>query len=191
MFSKIKVFINSHRRLIILWLGVVVVAIIFAVLAALFIYNTTPHYTYKPINACDILSDADAGKYISGQYVNNTTTPEVTGNTATSKCSYTDLQKDATKTTVLALAIQSAINEKGTKQLKSDFESTKAASTDIESISGVGDEAFFTKTSGQLHVLSDRSWLIVSYGYGQSPQDNNITKSVEIAKLAIANIPHK
>ena len=190
IFNKFRDFFANQRRPIVTWVAILIGAAAIFILAALFVYNTTPHYAYKPLNACNLLTEADASKLLQGQTINNVTSPEISGNTATSKCSYTDLQKNSDDTMVLALAIHSGINGDGVNEVKQDFVAAKDAnSSNIETVTSVGDQAFFNKINGQLNVLDGRHWLIVNYGLGQSPETNDPAKSVDIAKQIIANIP--
>lgn len=180
-------FIKQNKRQIrlisLITLGIAVVAL----LAGLFIYNSTPHYQYSPIAACDLITDADASKLIGAGTINNVTTPVVSGDTATSKCSYSDTNLDSKSVTVLALVLLSGLNEDGASQVRSDFGVNKPKEG-VSDITNLGDQAYFNTAKGQLNVLKGRTWFIISFGFGETPDQNDQNKAVDVAKIILTRL---
>lgn len=85
---------------------------------------------------------------------------------------------------VAAIAVRSGINDKGVDQNKTEFATSKQGKSN-EVVKDVGDSAYFNKELGQLNVLDDRKWVILSYGAGSAPQANTVDKATELAKKVL------
>lgn len=176
--QAVTTYVTTHRNEAV---TTAVVAVVFIFVVALFIYDSTPHYVYQPVKACDLLTPAEAQDMLGDKVLStDANTPVVSDDTATSKCSYSDENPDKSKMMVAAVAVRSAIDDKGAQQNKVDF-ATARANNDVEIVKNVGDSAYFNKTSGQLNVLSGHMWLILNYGVGSTPQTNTVDKAVELA----------
>ncbi len=156
--------------------GVIVLGVI-----GLLIYNSMPKIVYQPARACSILSPNQALNVLNGKIINvGSDDPVFSGNTAISKCSYTDSNPDENAMMVVAIAIRSGINDAGVKQNKADFTADKP-STNTETVTGLGNAAYFNQTVGQLDILTNHDWIILSYGVGATPAANNLDKTVALA----------
>ncbi len=176
--QTVKTYIIVHQRNIVLWSVTVLVA---AFLGSLFIYSMTPHYTYQPVKACDLLTPAKAQDMLGDHVLSvDTKDPVVSGDTATSKCSYTDANADSSKLKVAAVAVRSAVEDKGIQQNKTDFVQARS-NNDVEVVKGVGDSAYFNKANGQLNILDGGNWIILNYGTGSAPQTNTVDDAVKLA----------
>lgn len=152
-----------------------------AFLVALYIYNNPPVVVYKPTNACAILTPAKAVELLGEKVISvDTKGSVVSDNIATSKCSYTDQNRDANKMLVAALAVRSGVNDKGVQQNKADF-AARRPSVGMETVHNLGDSAYFNPVVGQLNILKGRQWIILSYGFGATPEANSLDKAVELA----------
>ncbi len=174
-----KAYASAHKN--ILTNGALVILVI--AVAALFVYTTTPHYTYQPVKACDLLTPAEAQDLLGDHVINvDTKAPVVSDSLATSKCSYTDspAETDIGDMMVAAVAVRSAVEDEGIAKNKTDFAAAKA-NNDVEDVKDVGDSAYFNKTNGQLNILDGRSWIILNYGAGSAPETNTVDKAVELA----------
>jgi len=177
--QKIQTYVANHRNEVTITGALVVMVLI---LVALFIYDTVPHYAYQPVKACDLLTPAKAQDLLDDKVIGtDANTPVVSGDTATSKCSYSDENADKNQMKVAAVAVRSAVDDKGVQQNKADFMTAREAN-DIQVVTGVGESAYFNKTSGQLNVLSGHVWLIISYGIGATPQNNDLSEAVKLAR---------
>lgn len=188
--KKTKYFFDTYHKKIFTIGSITLGALVAVTLAALFIYNSTPHYAYPPLGACDLFPTEKAHAMLGEKVIGNVTEPTVSGDTAISKCSYSDTNEDESSMRVLALAIKSGLNDKGIASIKKDFASVRPAAN-TETVSGIGDSAYFNKESGQLEVLNGRVWLIVSYVVGDAPVTTDIQQQVSVAKDAITRIPKK
>ncbi len=184
-FQTAKNYITDHKKQFIIGAGVVSGVAVLALLIAVYIYNSKPHYTYQPIKACDILTPTEAVDLL-GDKVNSVdkNQPTVSGDVATSKCSYTDLNPDANNMTFVAVAVRSAVYDSGIQKNKTDFATAKS-NNDVESVKGLGQSAYFNKVNGQLNVLDDKKWIILSYGIRSAPNTTPIDKLVEVARKVL------
>lgn len=148
-------------------------------------YKDMPHIVYQPVKACNLLTPEKAQELLGEKVINvERNKPVITGDTAVSKCSYTDENPDQNSMMVAAIAVRSGINDKGIKQNKSDF--NKLMSSDgVEVVNDIGKSAFFNYELGQLNVLYNDKWMIVSYGVGTAPEANTIEKAVELTHKII------
>jgi len=179
--QDVKDYIADHQKQFAFGARIAVGVIVVGFLAALIIYDRTPHYAYQPIKACDLFTPAEAqdllGDRVNGVDKNN---PVVSDNVAVSKCSYTDLNTNADDMKFAALAIRSAVNDTGVTQNKTDFV-TARSNNEVEAVQGFGQSAYFNKTNGQLNILDGQKWIIVSYGVSSAPNSTTVDRLVEVA----------
>lgn len=129
---------------------------------------------YQPINACEAFNPDEAKSLIKGEVINGTNTAaQLSGDTAISKCAYSDINQDMNKMLVAAVTVRSAINDEGVAQNKSEF-AIASRSVDVEPVSDVSESAFYNPLRGQLNVLREKQWLILSFGVGSTPQENTL-----------------
>ncbi len=179
--SAAKAYLKEHKKDIIAGLPVPIGIIIIAVIIGSAIYANSPHVVYQPAKACDLLTPSKAEDLLGNKVLSSDqNSPAISGNVATSKCSYTDENPDENAMKVLALAVQSGINETGVKQNKAGFTSSKPKSS-VEDVKGLGQSAYFNKANGQLNILDGRRWIILSYGIGSTPQDNTLDDALILA----------
>lgn len=78
---------------------------------------------------------------------------------------------------VIGLAVRSAVTKVGVEENRRDFAASKAANQ-VETVEGIGDEAFYLPANGQLNILKGRAWILIKYGVG----DDKATYTLENAK---------
>lgn len=184
-FQTTKTYLTTHKKESII--GAAIIAV-FALLVALFIYNLPPPtVVYQPADACKLFTPAEAQDLLGDKVISlNTDTPILSGNVATSKCSYTDTNPDSQAMLVAAVAIRSGVNNKGVQQNKAEFASNKSRK-DVTAIQSLGDSAYFNPQLGQLNILDGRNWVIISYGAGAAPTSNTIEDTLTLAHLVLPN----
>lgn len=180
-FQTIKTFAARYKTQLLSGFALAAGAIF---LVALFIYNYggAAKTAYQPVDACSLFTKAEAGNLLGGNIIGPyTNEPIIQGDVAVSKCSYTDDNPDQSQMLVAAAAVRSGINDEGIKQNKADF-AGRQKNSDGEAVKNFGDNAFFNETTGQLHILDGRTWIILSYGAGESPETNSIDEAKKLAK---------
>lgn len=184
-FQISKNYIIEHKKQFSIGAGIVAGIAVVGIVAAIVMYNHSLRFAYPTVNACDLFTPAEAQSMLGEKIISvDSKNPVVSGNSATSKCSFTDTSSGTDAMIVAAVAVRAAINDTGTAENKEDFAAAKANNvTDI--VTGLGESAFFNKTNGQLHVLDGRQWTIISYGVGSDPASNSIDKAVELAHKVI------
>lgn len=165
--------------------SVVLGVLIVIIMVTFFVYNSSPKLTYQPANACDLFTPIEAKELLGENKINsNVNTPVASGNTAISRCGYTDGNPDTDNMVVAAIVVRSAVNDKGIEKNKNDFAASKPASGTVD-VNDLGDSAYFNKQLGQLNVLSRRNWIIFSYGIGSAPETNTLSSAIELANKVL------
>lgn len=185
-FQTVKTYVLDHKKEFIIGTSVVaVIAIIFVILALYSARHRQPAIMYEPANACSLLTLDEAKTLLGDKTINGVnTTPIQKGNLTVSQCGYSDGLPDTAHAVVAALVVRSGINDAGIAQNKTEFDAGKP-SAGIKDVSGVGDKAYYNTGLGQLNVLKDSTWLIVSYGQSADPQGNSLDNTIKLAKLAL------
>ncbi len=149
------------------------------------ISSNIPKVIYKPVAACELFSMNEAKMLLGPNAIlGNSTTPIQSKNTAVSQCGYTDGNPNTASMIVAAVTVRSGVNDKGVEQNKAEFTAGRPKSG-IEIIKNLGDSAYFNRSVGQLNILSGKRWVIISYGYGNTPEKNTITDAQTLAQLIL------
>lgn len=180
-FQASKTYIRERSELFI-GIGVVVALAIIASIVALIINLNGPHIVYQPTKACDLLTPEKAGSLLGEKVISiDSNAPQISGNVAQSKCSFTDANADTDKLMVAAVAVRSAINDEGDIQNKNEFAAARA-NNNTDTVTGIGESAYFNKTNGLLHVLKGHNWFIISFGVGSDQANNSVDNDVKLAQ---------
>lgn len=137
---------------------------------------------YPPLDACNLLTETNAKTILGTQKViNNRSAPTINTatNIGTSKCSYTDMNMD--NMSVIAVAIQSGINDKGVQKIKDDFAASQK-NNEVEEVDGVGEKAYYLSIKGQLNVRDDHHWYIFNHSSGDNPTNTTKQQAIDFAK---------
>ena len=171
-------YVNEHRQLV----GTSLIALIgIGTLIALFVYNQP--VVYEPTTACNLLTPAKAMDALGDKVIQTgDSKPSASGDIATSKCGYTDENSDKDQMIEVSVAVQSAINDKGIAQNKSDFSQHRSTlSSKAEAVKNLGDSAYYDTSTGYLNILDGKRWIMVSYGVGQKPDSKPLDDVVSLA----------
>ena len=187
-FLTTKDFIIEHKKQFITGGSVVLGIAAIIVGLALYSYNQpkSPKVVYEPAVACNLFTLDEAKSFLGDSTINPiSVNPTQNGNVADSKCSYSDGRVDVDNATIIALIVRSGINDQGIAANKSGFAVGKSASG-VQVIGNVGDDAFFNTLNGQLNVLKESTWIIISYGQAASPTSNSAEDAVKVAQKVLA-----
>lgn len=185
-FQKAKAYALDHKKELTTGTSVVVVIALIIFGLALYSYNTRqPRIVYEPAQACDLLTLNEAKTLLGAKTINGVDTrPVQSGDVTVSKCSYSDGLIDTAHAVVAAIVVRSGINDAGIAQNRAEFIAGKP-SAGVQDVSGIGDKAYFNTGLGQLNILKDSTWILVSYGSGAAPQGNTLDDAVKLAKLVL------
>lgn len=178
--QKVKAYTAEKNEV---FIGIAVVAILLIAVAIIVfaINNSGPKIVYQPTKACSLLPPAKAQDLLGDKVIStDVNEPVITGNVATSKCSYTDENPDQGEMMVAAVAVRTGINDEGVVQNKTDFKAKKPKQG-AQDVDNIGDSAYFDQTLGQLNILKGHDWLILSYGVGSAPAANTVDDAVKLA----------
>lgn len=145
--------------------------------------GSTARSTVK-LDACGLLTKADAEALLGGPVKEPTTTHNENGGTVVSQCRYSDAAGDKQ---VGLLARQAPT----TAEAKQVFGNARNASkgltgTDPQTVSGLGEDAYWTGGNlGQLNVLKDNFWLIVTARQGKG---DRLSASKEAANKILTHM---
>ena len=137
------------------------------------------------LDACGLLTKADAESLLGGSVKEPTTTRNENGGTVVSQCHYSNAAGDKQ---VGLLARQSPT----TAEAKQVFGNARRAAKDLsgadpQTISGLGDDAYWTGGNlSQLNVLKDDSWFIVTARQGKA---DRLAASREAADKILSHMP--
>jgi hypothetical protein len=186
LFQKAKSFVRDHKKQFSIGVPIVVVILVSLLIWSLYAYNhQQPKIVYEPANACDLMTMAEAKTLLGDKTINGVNiTPEQQGDITISKCSYSDGLPDVSNAVVAAIIVRSGINDPGIALNKAQFISGKPSSH-VQDVSGLGDIAYFNQINGQLNVLKDSTWIVVSYGSGSDSTTNTVDNDTKLAKLAL------
>ncbi len=132
--------------------------------------TTTPTGTQSPageakiVSACKVLTPEVASAYL-GQKVSSDQAPDTTGDDiVVSSCTYTTAyvagQPDSIKS--VNLLARSAKSSAGADTNASVFGAQRPG--DAETVEGLGDDAFWSPSTGQLNVYKNSNWYIITAG---------------------------
>lgn len=183
---------TASKKDAVVGVAVVVGLVVLILLVVLIIQLTKPKpvvYQYPPVNACSLLSADEAKELLGDQVIpSKAQAPVASGNTVATKCSFTDMNPDQNSMKIAAVAVRSGINDKGVQQNRAEFAIAKSGKN-VEAVESVGDSAFFNPTLGQLNLLNGYDWIILSYGIGESPQENTLDNAKALADKVLASTP--
>ena len=179
--QAIKTYITTHKKALAIGTAVILAIVVLITAIILFIQNSKTKIVYQPANACDLLTPDEARELLGNKSIHSgVQTPVLSGDTAISRCGYTDGNPDTNNMIVAAIVVRSGVNDKGVAKNKTEFETNQSAK-DVESVKNLGDSAYFNKAIGQLNVLSGHEWVIFSYGVGPAPSTNTLDNAVRLA----------
>jgi len=185
-FRKVTEYVQEHKKE--LTIGAIVVGSIAVIILVLALYSYNhrqPKITYEPAYACDLLTLDEAKTLLGDKTINGVhETPVQSGDLTVSKCAYSDGLPDTENAVVAAISVRSGINDAGIALNKAQYESGKP-SAGIEEVSGLGDNAYYNTGLGQLNVLKDSTWILLSYGSASAPQGNSLEETKKLAQLVL------
>lgn len=118
-----------------------------------------------PVAACDVLTEKIAKSAIGN---NLTDTPPASAastndNLSVTNCNYStkaDVSAGGVKMSGVSLLVRSALTNTGLDSNQQGFSSTKPS--DAQTVSGIGDDAYYSAQYRQLNVLKGNNWYILS-----------------------------
>ena len=160
-------------------------------IGALFVYNWRSQHKevklqYQPAGACQAFTGDDAKKILGNNVIKQgEDKATLSGDTATSKCAYTDKSLDNMAS--IAIAIRTGVTDAGVAQNKTDFAANRKASA-AEDVPGLGsEEAFYNKTSGMLNLRDGIVWIMINYTRGGELVADSEDKAIEVARVIVGD----
>lgn len=184
--TQIREYVATHKSQVIqgTFFGVVVVFLV-----TLFVYDNTPHYTYQPTNACDILTP-EIAMDVLGDKVTNIENKKLVADkdTMISSCNYADDNKNDEAKKLITMSVRSAVRDAGLLQNTTDFAAYRN-NNEVEKVEGLGQEAYYVTANSQLNVLDGRRWVKISIVHGSQNESVPLSETVKLAKKVLAVQP--
>lgn len=175
--------LNTTQKNALIGAGIILIILGIGTTIGFAIYNSVPKIVYKPAVACELLTAPEVREILGENALNtNNSQPVVTKNTAISRCGYTNGVDDAAKAIVAAIVVRSGVNDEGVLQNKKDFASNAPNYTAVEDL---GDDAYFDSETGQLNVIRDKEWIILSLGTADAPTLNSQEDTIKLAEKVL------
>lgn len=147
------------------------------------------HTTTPARNACTIFTLADA-KQLLGDTAKGGVNPiyDSSPEFDVSTCTYTQDQGANTPVSSkksATLLMQAPKTDTGIASNQKEFGPFKAGS--VQDVTGYGDQAFWDPEHGQLNILKNNVWYILSYG-PSTPSQRTLDQAKQLADLVIAKL---
>lgn len=180
-----KTHIVSHKNKIIVAAAILLALAALVTVIILLVQNSATKIIYQPANACNLFTREEAQELLGNNAIHSSMIdPVMSGNTATSKCAYTDGNPDVNNMVVAAVVVRTGVNDEGVKQNNKEFTEGRPTNN-TETVKNLGDNAYFNKENGQLNILDGHEWMLLSYGIGSSPSTNTLENAVKLANKVL------
>lgn len=145
---------------------------------------TTSTTSVAKSKACQIFTTADAksllgGNVKGGQSPAGATSPDLDIST----CTYTQSSNSGVSVSdrkSASLLVRSPKTDKGLTSNNNEFGPLKP--TTVQDVSGYGDHAYWDAAHGQLNILKNNNWYILSYG-SAAPASRSLEQTQQLADL--------
>ena len=146
--------------------------------------QTTKKTDFK--EACEVFTLADAKSLLGDNAKGGETGPELSSDDlAVSTCTYTqDAGSNAPISTSKSatLLVRAPKTSKGTISNQNEFGPLKPAA--VQAVEGYGDKAYWDAPHGQLNILKNNVWYVLSYGPA-TPADRSLDQARQLADSLI------
>lgn len=184
-FVKRRLMNKSYKKELLIGSSIIVGILALIVAIVLVIQNSGVKIVYQPTSACELLTIYEARELLGNATIqSNISEPVLSGNTATSRCGYTDGNANQDELIVAAVMVRSGINDKGVEQNKTEFKNGRPIDN-TETIENLGDAAYFNSYNGQLNILDGYNWIVLSYGVGSAMEANNLEDAVRLGQKVV------
>jgi cytoskeletal protein RodZ len=138
---------------------------------------------FTAVNACDIFTKEEAQQILGASATQSTEeTPTSTKDVSVSTCTYSNNAADVNSIEVASVLVRSGLSESGASTNKAVFGTGTPEGS--EKVSGYGEDAYFTSSIGQLNVLKDNNWIIISNGPTKL-SDKTLAKARQVADVTV------
>jgi hypothetical protein len=139
--------------------------------------------------ACDIFTLADAKQLLGGNVKGGENIAPVSStDLIVSTCSYTKdtgNSQPVSSADSAALLVRQPISSKGIVSHQNAFGTLRPA--EVQDVPGYGDAAYWDAGHGQLNILKNNNWYILSNG-SATPSDRTLDQAKQMADLLIAKL---
>lgn len=136
-------------------------------------------------DACDVLSQDTAEAILGGasKRADTAAASATSDDIAVTTCSYSRVVSDGAATTSVTLLARVAKSANGSVSNRSQFDVYPA---DAQSVDGVGQAAYWKAQYGQLNILQNDNWYILSIG-SADPATRTLDTTLQASRLIFVN----
>jgi hypothetical protein len=139
--------------------------------------------------ACDIFTLADAKQLLGGNVKGGeNTVPAASPDLTVSSCSYTQdtgNSQPVNSAASAALLMRHPTTSSGISSNQNEFGNLRPAG--VQDVPGYGDAAYWDGEHGQLNILKNNDWYILSYGT-TTPADRTLDQATQLAAILIGKM---
>ena len=136
-------------------------------------------------DACDLLSQANADALIgAGSQKGGLNADASSDDVHVSTCTYTskaDTLEEVRAMKTVSVLLRAPLTETGAESNETPFASRPDGAQDV---SGYGEQAYWDPGMGQLNVLKDGAWMIISNGKAR-PSDRTLDEAKKLADIVV------
>lgn len=150
------------------------------------ITDTVTNKTDGPSQACKVFTLNDAKKVLGDKAVAAKPTPAVTSSSmSVTNCLYTNGVDDPTAVETASILVRAPKNQTGANNNTDAFDNKHLAS--VQSVSGYGEAAYWSGQYGQLNVLKNQKWVILSIGPA-APSSHTLSRTQALADVVVPKL---
>ena len=135
------------------------------------------------IQACDVLTRRQAEEILGpvADLPTSAASEVADADLAVTSCTYVaEARNEADGRVAVGLVVRSALTPRGAAANRERFDPARRPE-DARDVSGLGDEAFWTPGLGQLSILADDQWYVLTYG-GRDPRESRLADVRRVAE---------
>lgn len=135
--------------------------------------------------ACDYLKQADADQLLGADSEKGSLNADASSSDVhVSTCTYTtkaETLEEVRDMRTASLLVRAPLTEAGAESNQTPFESGPEGAQDV---TGYGEQAYWDPSMGQLNVLKDDTWLIISHGKSRA-SDRTLDEAKQLADIVV------
>lgn len=138
--------------------------------------------------ACDYFKQADADQLLgAGSQKGSLNADASSSDVHVSTCTYTtkaETLEEARNMRTASVLVRAPLTETGAESNETPFQNRPQGAQDV---SGYGDQAYWDPSMGQLNVLKDNTWLIISNGKSHA-SDRTLDEAKKLADIVVPRV---
>ncbi|HEU5121349.1 MAG TPA: DUF3558 family protein [Candidatus Saccharimonadales bacterium] len=173
-------------------IGSIIAALIIALAVTLFIIknnssapaapseSSEPATNLTTYDACELLPEDKAKSLLGAASLVEEATPQSSDDLRVTSCTYNNDAGSFSNIMSASVLVRAPRTSEGAESNRQTFENTSIIGD--TPVAGYGEKAAWNAATGQLNILQDDNWLIISYGHAQ-PTDRTLEETKKLADI--------